>query len=84
MTTCQRELMKMGRMYPRTCELCGLFGPCKKGHVAFSPNVEAPTNEELKSALVKENESLTDKLDRLAAELDKTNSMLQRLITRLN
>jgi len=27
--TCQQELMALGKPYPRTCEDCGLFGPCK-------------------------------------------------------
>jgi len=27
--TCQRVLMAEGKPYPRTCAVCGLFGPCK-------------------------------------------------------
>ena len=27
--TCQQELMALGKPYSRTCEDCGLFGPCK-------------------------------------------------------
>ncbi len=28
---CQRLLMNEGKPYPRTCKVCGLFGPCHYG-----------------------------------------------------
>jgi hypothetical protein len=28
---CQAKLMRAGKPYPKTCELCGLFGPCRFG-----------------------------------------------------
>jgi hypothetical protein len=31
---CQKELMAAGKAYPRTCDLCGIWGPCQKGHDA--------------------------------------------------
>lgn len=30
--TCQKELMAAGGAYPRTCQECGLRGPCNKGY----------------------------------------------------
>jgi hypothetical protein len=27
--SCQQELMALGKPYPRTCQDCGLLGPCK-------------------------------------------------------
>jgi micrococcal nuclease len=29
---CQKILMAHGHAYPRTCEACGLYGPCKEGY----------------------------------------------------
>lgn len=29
---CQKDEMAAGRAYPRTCEACGLTGPCIKGY----------------------------------------------------
>jgi hypothetical protein len=30
---CQKWLMREGHSYPRTCQACGLFGPCKYEHL---------------------------------------------------
>jgi hypothetical protein len=47
MSQCQKELQAAGKAYPRTCQLCGLFGPCHKGLPnGMAPNMPA-TDEEL-------------------------------------
>ena len=76
MAECQRELMIAGnKPYPRTCELCGLFGPCRKGLYAASHPAIAPP------ATTDAEESVNSRLNRISTRLEKVEEQLQRLLS---
>ncbi len=37
--SCQQNLMALGKPYPRTCQDCGLWGPCKNSTPAQAHDV---------------------------------------------
>lgn len=72
---CQRRTMARGGAYPKTCPVCGLFGPCE------DPDFRTATDDLVGLLYTKKNErdGLGEKLNTLNAEIAALESTLEQV-----
>ena len=76
MSQCRLEMIREGKeSIPRSCQLCGLFNRCQK--FLDQPHPPKPTAEDTVKAQAAE-------IERLAAELELTKTVLEQVAKRLH
>lgn len=79
--SCQQELMTLGKPYSRTCEDCGIWGPCKLStSIVIAKPRAVRLAGELKIGLTQNMSEAADELTRLHKNNDELVKTLQTII----